>query len=98
MATLHIEHSVTDLDTWVEAFNHFAEARQNAGVRAQRVRQPVGGPGYIVIDLEFDDSEAAQGFKEFLEGVIWQSKELSPGLDGEPAARVLDDVEPARLQ
>jgi hypothetical protein len=98
MATLHIEHPITDLDTWLGAFNNFADARKNAGVRAQRVRQPVGDPRYIVVDLEFDDSEAAHGFKEFLEGVVWQSKDLSPGLDGVPTARVLDDVDPGRLQ
>jgi hypothetical protein len=98
MPTLHIEHPITDLVTWLGAFNSFAEARENAGVRAQRVRQPVGDPCYIVVDLEFDDSEAANTFKEFLEGVVWQSKELSPGLDGVPTARVLDDVDPSRLQ
>ncbi len=98
MATLHIEHPITDLDTWLGAFNNFADARKNAGVRAQRVRQPVGDPRYIVVDLEFDDSEAAHAFKEFLEGVVWQSKDLSPGLDGVPTARVLDDVDPDRLQ
>ena len=65
MATLHIEHPITDLDTWLGAFNNFADARKNAGVRAQQVRQPVGDPCYIVVDLEFDDSEAAHGFKEF---------------------------------
>lgn len=97
MATLHIEHAITDLDTWLGAFNTFAEARTNAGVRAQRVRQPVDDRCYIVVDLEFDDSKAAHGFKEFLEGVVWQSKDLSPGLDGVPTARVLDDVEPGRL-
>ena len=98
MATLQIEHPITDLDTWLGAFNSFAEARNNAGVRAQRVRQPVGDPRYIVVDLEFDASEAASAFKEFLEGVVWQSKDLSPGLDGVPTARVLDDVDPSRLQ
>jgi hypothetical protein len=87
MATLHIEHPITDLDTWLGAFNTFADARRNAGVRAQRVLQ-------LVVDLEFDDSEAAHGFKEFLESVIWQSKDLSPGLAGVPTARVLEDVDP----
>jgi hypothetical protein len=97
MATLQIEHPITDLDTWLGAFNGFAEARRNAGVRAQRVRQPDGDPRYIVVDLEFDDLEAAQGFKDFLEGVVWRSTDLSPGLDGVPTARVLDDVDPRRL-
>lgn len=97
MATLHIEHQITDLDTWLEAFNNFAEARKNAGVRSQQVRQPVGDAHYIVVDLEFDDFDAAQGFKEFLEGVVWQSKDLSPGLSGNPTARLLEDVDPQRL-
>ena len=98
MVTLHIEHRITDLDTWLGAFNNFADARKNAGVREQRVRQPAGDPHYIVVDLEFDDSDAANAFKEFLEGVVWQSKDLSPGLDGVPTASVLDDVDPNRLQ
>jgi hypothetical protein len=37
MRTLHIEHPITDLDTWVAAFNRFADARRDAGVRAERV-------------------------------------------------------------
>ena len=96
MATLHIEHLITDLDTWLGAFNSFLDARKHAGVRAQRIRQPVDDASCIIIDLEFDDAEAAHGFKEFLEGVVWQSKDLSPGLDGDPTARVLEDVDPAR--
>lgn len=98
MATLHIEHPISDLDTWLGAFNNFGEARKNAGVRAQRVRQPADDARYIVVDLEFDDVEAANAFKGFLESVIWQSKELSPGLDGTPTARVLEDVDAERLQ
>lgn len=98
MTTLHIEHPITDLDTWLGAFATFAGARENAGVRAQRVRQPVDDSRYIVVDLEFDDSEAAISFKEFLESVVWQSRDLSPGLDGVPTARVLDDVDQSRLQ
>lgn len=98
MASLHIEHPITDLDTWIGAFNTFADARQNAGVRAERVRQPVDDSRYIVVDLEFDDSEAAHAFKEFLEGVVWQSTDLSPGLDGVPTALVLEDVEPGGIE
>lgn len=97
MVTLHIEHPITDLETWLGAFNNFAEARRNAGVQSQRVRQPVGDPHSIVVDLEFEDVEAAEAFKGFLETVVWQSRDLSPGLDGTPNARVLDDVDPARL-
>jgi hypothetical protein len=40
-ATLHIEHPISGLDTWLAAFSKFENARKRAGVRAQRVRQPV---------------------------------------------------------
>lgn len=95
MATLHIEHAITDLDTWLGAFGQFADARRNAGVVAQRVRRPVDDDRYIVVDLEFGTVPEAEAFKDFLETVVWQSRELSPGLGGVPIARVLDDVNPA---
>ena len=95
MPTLHIEHAITDLHTWLDAFGRFAEARENAGVGRQRVRQPVDDPKYIVVDLEFETVQAAEAFKGFLETVVWQSKDLSPGLGGEPIARILEDVDGA---
>lgn len=95
MPTLHIEHAITDLATWLEAFGRFAEARSNAGVVTQFVRQPIDDSKYIVVDLDFETVEAAEGFKHFLETVVWQSRDLSPGLSGVPVARVLDDVDGA---
>jgi hypothetical protein len=92
VATLHIEHRITDLSTWLAAFNNFADARTNAGVVRQRVQQPIGDDHYIVVDLDFDSPVAALAFKEFLETVVWQTKDLSPGLDGVPTARVQHDV------
>jgi hypothetical protein len=40
MATLQIEHAITDLDTWLNAFARFEQARINAGVREQSIHQP----------------------------------------------------------
>lgn len=93
MATLHIEHAITDLATWVGAFNRFEEARRDAGVTAQRIRQPIDDDRYIVVDLDFGSLEAAKKFKEFLEQVIWQTPEMSPGLGGTPRARLLTEVQ-----
>ena len=93
MASLHIEHPVTDLATWVEAFSGFAEIRKGAGVVAEQVRHPVGDDRYVVIDLEFGSTEQAESFLEFLRTQVWATPELSPALDGQPEARVLEAVE-----
>jgi hypothetical protein len=89
---LHIEHPITDLETWLGAFTRFEEARREAGVRAQRVYQPVDDDRYIYVTLDFDSVEEAAAFKGFLETTVWASAEASPGLDGRPRARVLTDV------
>jgi hypothetical protein len=92
MPILHIEHQITDLSVWLNAFSKFAEARSNAGVRSQRVYQPVDDDAYIYITLEFDSVDAADAFKGFLENVVWKSPDASPGLGGTPTARVLVEV------
>jgi hypothetical protein len=92
MATLHIEHAITDLETWLGAFGRFKEARRNAGVKAQRVHQPVDDDHYILVELDFETEEQAEGFKGFLESKVWSNPEASPGLDGVPRARVLTEV------
>ena len=92
MPTLHIEHPISDLETWLGAFNSFGQARTDAGVRAHRIHQPIEDDRYIVIQLDFDEVEAAEQFKGFLESVVWKTPELSPGLAGTPRARVLREV------
>ena len=93
MATLHIEHPITDLGTWLDAFRRFEEARRKAGVVAHRVRQPVDDDHYIYVDLDFDSAEDAAAFQRFLEENVWASQDASPGLAGTPRARVLSDVD-----
>ena len=92
MPTLHIEHPISDLGTWFGAFERFADARRGAGVTAERIHQPVDDDNYIVVQLDFNTVDAAEEFKTFLESVVWQSTDLSPGLAGEPQARVLREV------
>lgn len=91
-ATLHIEHPITDLETWLAAFTRFDEARTKAGVRAQRVCQPVDDDKYIYVTLDFDSVEEAGAFKQFLETTVWASAEASPALDGTPMAKILVEV------
>ncbi len=92
MATLHIEHAIADLDTWLGAFDRFGEARRRAGVTVERIHQPVDDDRYIVVQLDFATVDAAHDFKHFLQTVGWQSQDLSPGLAGAPTARVLREI------
>ncbi|MEY2445405.1 MAG: hypothetical protein QOE00_1985 [Ilumatobacteraceae bacterium] len=90
MTTLHIEHPITDFSVWSAAFDRFAEARRQAGVRAQRVQRPVDDDRYVMIDLDFDDIAAAQRFLSFLQANVWAAPESSPGLAGTPVTRFLE--------
>ncbi len=92
MATLHIEHAISDFGTWSEAFDRFAEARLSAGVRGERVQRPVDDPRYVVVDLEFDSREQAEGFLRFLKAQVWGVAENAPALVGTPQTMILEAV------
>ena len=92
MPTLLIEHSITDFDTWRQAFGRFAARRRQGGVVGERFMQPVGDPLYVLVDLEFATVDEAQRFKLFLETQVWSTPESSPALVGTPRARVADDA------
>jgi hypothetical protein len=93
MPTLHIEHPITDYDTWKAAFDRFAEARRRAGVRGHRLQQPLDDPRYIVVDLDFATVEEAAAFLQFLQTRVWASPETAPALAGTPQTRLLRSVE-----
>jgi hypothetical protein len=90
MTTLRIEHAISDFHLWKAAFDRFAEARANAGVRSFAIRQPVDDPQYLMLDLEFDTAGRAEAFAEFLDQHVWSSPAASPGLAGQPRTRILD--------
>ncbi|HEX9031686.1 MAG TPA: hypothetical protein VF834_07545 [Streptosporangiaceae bacterium] len=92
MATLRIEHAISDYDIWQQAFDRFAEARANAGVRGLAISRPVDDPQYLMLDLEFDSAGQAEAFASFLHEHVWTSPESSPALVGAPRTRVLDLV------
>jgi hypothetical protein len=92
MRTLHIEHPITDFATWHAAFEAFADARRAAGVRAQRVQRPVDDDHYVLIDLDFDDVDAAEAFQHFLRTVVWNQPANSPALVGTPTTRIVQPV------
>jgi hypothetical protein len=89
MATLHIEHPITDYATWRLAFDRLADVRRNAGVVDGRVSRPVDDPNYIVVTLDFDTTEHANGFLRFLETRVWASPDAAPALGGRPKTAIL---------
>ena len=92
MPSLHIEHAITDLPTWTAAYSAFAAVRKDAGVRHEQVRQPIDDPHFVVIDLDFDSIEEAEGFLAFLRANVWAVPENSPALAGTPDAKILEPV------
>ncbi len=92
MPTLHIRHPITDYETWASAFDRFADARREAGVRTPRVRRPVDDPNYVVIDLDFDSTDKAVAFRRFLETRVWGIPENAPALVGSPETMILEPV------
>ena len=92
MFTLSIEHGITDFQTWKGAFDHFAAAREQAGVQGHRILRPVGDEHYVVIELDFPRREQAEGFRQFLYDVVWANSDASPALAGAPQARVLEPI------
>jgi hypothetical protein len=92
MPILHIEHAISDLSVWLETFQRFAPAREQAGVQKAEVFQPADGPHYIVVNLRFETVDAAANFRTFLTERVWSSPDTSPALVGAPSARVLTEV------
>lgn len=95
MATLHIEHPVTDFGVWKAAFDRFAEVRERSGVRAHRIQRPVDDARYVVIDLDFQTVGQAQKFLDFLQAKVWTSTENAPALAGAPQTRILQPADTA---
>lgn len=93
MTTLHIEHAITDFDTWRAAFDRFDDMRRQSGVRRHRILRPVDDGRYVVIDLDFDGVDEAERFLEFLRTRVWSSPETAPALAGAPQTRILEVVQ-----
>ncbi len=92
MATLHIEHRITDFATWKAAYDRFASARNQAGVTASRIQLLEDDATWLVLQFDFPSTAAAHGFREMLETRVWSNPINAPGLIGPPRARVLVDA------
>jgi hypothetical protein len=90
MPTLHIEHAISDFETWKTAFARFAPARAGAGVLRHRVSRPVDDPCYVVVDLDFTTADEARRFLAFLHANVWSAPSSAPALAGAPQTRILE--------
>ena len=95
MATLRIEHPITDFGTWKAAFDGFAEAREKSGVRGHRILRPVDDAQYVVVDLDFRTVGEAARFLDFLQTRVWSSSQHAPALAGTPRTRILEPADVA---
>ena len=91
MPILQIEHPVRDFDAWKAAFDRDPVGRAQGGVRGYRILRPVDDPNHVIVELAFDDVEAAERFRGTLRN-LWRSAEAG-GLIGTPQARIVEDVE-----
>jgi hypothetical protein len=91
MAILQIQHAVRDFDAWKRAFDSDPIGRAQGGVRRHRILQAADDPNFVVIELEFDDTAAAEAFGGKLRE-LWGRRSEDLGLE-RPEARVLDSVE-----
>lgn len=93
MPVLHIEHEISELAVWLDAFKNSAPAREAAGVTRTEVYQRADDPNYVVINLSFENVDAATRFRERLINQIWSSPESASAMVGPPTARVLEEMD-----
>jgi hypothetical protein len=94
MATLRIEHTVTDYDTWKGLFDSDPADRKGSGVRRYRISRSVANPDHVLIDLEFDDVASAEGMLATMRG-IWAGPAAASIIG--PKALIVEEVESAEL-
>jgi hypothetical protein len=92
MATLQIEHAISDFTVWKNAFDADPVRREESGVRSYRVFRPLNDPHYVKIDLDFDSVDEAEAFRCALER-LWGSGRAAPALAGSPHARIVVEVQ-----
>ncbi|MFB8147674.1 hypothetical protein ACFC1W_13095 [Microbacterium sp. NPDC056003] len=95
MVLLRIQHPVGDFERWKAAFDSDPLDRRGSAVRGYAVHRDADDPAVVVIDLEFDEVDAARAMLARLES-MWSSRPA--GIAAEPRTAVLETVERVALQ
>ena len=90
MVSLQIEHQIPDYAKWRAAFDRDPAGREASGVRRYRISRPADDPNYIIVELDFDDREAADAFLAQMRG-IW--KQVEGTVMTGPKARIVESVD-----
>ena len=61
-------------------------------MRRYRVLRPTDDPGYVMIDLDFDNASEAEAYLGALRRAVYSSRQASP-VSGEPQTRIVEVVE-----
>jgi len=62
MPIVRIEHAVPNFEKWKQTFDSDPANRKGAGVRRYQIVRLRDDPNYVMIDLEFDGVDEAEGF------------------------------------
>jgi hypothetical protein len=90
MYVLRIEHPVPDFDGWKKAFDSDPAGRKKSGVRRYSISRAVDDRNFVMIDLEFDTTVAAEGMLDAMR-VIWTR--VTGTIIRSPQARIVEVVE-----
>jgi hypothetical protein len=94
MTTLRIEHRISNFEGWRKAFDSDPINRKQSGVKRDRIYRPRDNSNFIIIDLDFDNLDQAQGAKTAPEKIF-------PKIDGslifDAQLRILDVIEITEL-
>lgn len=90
MPIVRIEHAVPSFDAWRAAFDRDPADRKGSGVRRYQVLRAIDDPNFVMIDLEFDTTDAAEAFLEKMQGICsGPGKSVMLG----PRARIVEIME-----
>jgi hypothetical protein len=96
MATLHIENTVRDFDSWKSAFDKYDNVRREKGVRSYRLTRHHDDPNKVIVDLDFDSVSRAEDFCQVL-AKIWRSPQSQAELVNHSEPLLVDVVEQRML-
>ena len=89
MATIFLQHRVTDYDTWRPSYDGDIERREAAGLKELGVFRKTGDENLILLVWGADSLD---GFKEMLSSEGLRAKMQEAGVVGEPAVWIGEEM------